>query len=60
MRALTGYPPPSVLRASMERADEVDEAVEDLVVSTGLRIADLLDRLEHAHRPRTELVLAPS
>lgn len=56
MRALTGYPLPSVLRASLERADEVDEAIEDLVVSTGLTIAGLRDRLEHAHRPRTELI----
>ncbi|MGW1987782.1 hypothetical protein ACWCPJ_35905 [Streptomyces collinus] len=56
MSALTGYPPPSVLGASLERADEDDEAIEDLVVSTGLKIAGLLDRLEHAHRPRTELI----
>ncbi|MDX2592994.1 hypothetical protein PV343_12140 [Streptomyces sp. WI03-4A] len=40
----------------MERADEVDEAIEDLVVSTGLQIADLLVRLEHVNRPRTELI----
>ncbi|MEU4039886.1 hypothetical protein [Streptomyces collinus] len=56
MRALTGYPPPSVLSASLERADEDDDTIEDLVVSTGLKIAGLLDRLEHAHRPRSELI----
>ncbi|AGS66890.1 hypothetical protein [Streptomyces collinus] len=31
MRALTGYPPSSVLGACLERADEDDEAIEDLV-----------------------------
>ncbi|MFJ5951421.1 hypothetical protein [Streptomyces noursei] len=56
MRALASYPPPSVLGPSLERAGEQDEATEELVVSTGLRIADLLDRLERAYRPRAELI----
>jgi hypothetical protein len=56
MRALASYPPPSVLAQSLERVGEQDEATADLVVSTGLRIVDLLDRLERAYRPRTELI----
>ncbi|MGW3930357.1 hypothetical protein ACWECC_19980 [Streptomyces microflavus] len=56
MRALASYPPPSVLTQALERAGEQDEATADLVVSTGLRIVDLLDRLERVYRPRTELV----
>lgn len=56
MRALASYPPFSILARSLERAGELDEATADLVVSTGLRIVDLLDRLERAYRPRTELI----
>lgn len=56
MRAFIRFPPPSVLLSSMERAGEQDEATADLVVSTGLKIADLLDRLERVYRPRTELI----
>ncbi|MFI5867125.1 hypothetical protein [Streptomyces sp. NPDC051546] len=56
MRAVSSYPPPSILGPSLERAGEHDEATADLVVSTGLRIADLLDRLERAYRPRAELI----
>lgn len=56
MRALASYPPLSVLAQSLERAGEQDEVTEDLVVSTGLKIVDLLDRLERAYRPRAELI----
>jgi len=56
MRALAGYPPPSVLGQSLASAGEQDEATEELVVSTGRRMADLLDRLERAYRPRAELI----
>jgi hypothetical protein len=56
MRALAGYPPPSVLAQSLERAGEQDEVTADLVVSTGLKIVDLLDRLERGYRPRAELI----
>ncbi|MFF8618810.1 hypothetical protein [Streptomyces sp. NPDC015350] len=56
MRALTSYPPPSVLAQSLERAGEQDKATADLVINTGLRIADLLDRLERPYRPRAELI----
>lgn len=56
MRALASYPPPSVLLSSLERAGEQDEATADLVVDTGLKIADLFDRLERDFRPRTELI----
>ncbi|MGP3634483.1 hypothetical protein ACTU45_14105 [Streptomyces sp. 24-1644] len=56
MRALASYPPPSVLTQALERTGEGDDATADLVVSTGLRIVDLLDRLERVYRSRTELV----
>lgn len=56
MRALASYPPPSVLTPSLERAGELDEPTADLVVTTGLRIVDLIDRLERPYRTRTELV----
>ncbi|MEU7031585.1 hypothetical protein AB0A60_33420 [Streptomyces sp. NPDC046275] len=56
MRALASYPPPSVLTPSLERAGELDEPTAELVVTTGLRIADLIDRLERAYRTRTELI----
>lgn len=56
MRALASYPPPSVLVPSLERVGEQDEDTEELVVNTGLRIADLLDRLDRAYRPRAELI----
>ncbi|WP_435059692.1 hypothetical protein [Streptomyces sp. bgisy060] len=56
MRALASYPPPSVLTPSLERAGELDEPTADLVVSTGLRIVDLLDRLERVYRTRSELI----
>lgn len=56
MRALGSYSPPSVLDPSLQRAGEQDEVTADLVVSTGLRIVDVLDRLERALRPRAELI----
>jgi hypothetical protein len=51
MRDLASYPPPSVLAQSLQRAGEQDEATTHLVVSTGLRIANLIDRLDDAHHP---------
>lgn len=56
MRALSAYPPFVVLAQSLQRAGEQDESTTDLVVDTGLRIADLLDRLERPFRPRTDLI----
>ncbi|MFH9044327.1 hypothetical protein ACH4FA_34025 [Streptomyces sp. NPDC017966] len=56
MRALASCPPPSVLTPSLERAGERDEPTADLVVTTGLRIVELIDRLELPHRTRTELI----
>ncbi|MFH8260523.1 hypothetical protein [Streptomyces roseolus] len=56
MRALASYPPPSVLTPSLQRAGELDEPTADLVVTTGLRIVDLIDRLERPYRTRTELI----
>ncbi|MFD7956039.1 hypothetical protein ACFV4X_21400 [Streptomyces ardesiacus] len=56
MRALASHPPPSVLTPSLERAGELDELTADLVVTTGLRIVDLIDRLERPYRTRTELI----
>jgi hypothetical protein len=61
MRAFTPTPPPPVLSRSLASGGEVDEAgsvdaaTEDLVTSTGRRVAELLDRLEYVHRPRNEL-----
>ncbi|MFD7861594.1 hypothetical protein [Streptomyces sp. NPDC059783] len=56
MRALASYPPPSILTPSLERAGELDEPTADLVVTTGLTIADLIDRLERPYRTRPELI----
>ncbi|POX58087.1 hypothetical protein C3492_39635 [Streptomyces sp. Ru62] len=56
MRALAGYPPPAVLDRSLERAGEQDEATADLVLSIGLRIAELSDRMKRVSRPRAELI----
>jgi hypothetical protein len=56
MRALAGYPPPSVLDQSLATAGEQDEATAELVVSTGRKMADLFDRLERAYRTRPELI----
>ena len=56
MRALASYPPPPVLSSAMASAGERDEATRELVTSTGLKLADLLDRMERPYRPRTELV----
>ncbi|MFD5079520.1 hypothetical protein [Streptomyces sp. NPDC058371] len=56
MRALAGYPPPVVLDQSLAAAGEQDEVTVELVVSAGRKMADLLDRLERAYRPRAELI----
>ncbi|MEV4868515.1 hypothetical protein [Streptomyces syringium] len=56
MRAFSSCPPPSVLAQSLEGTGEEDESITELVVSTGLRTAGLLDRLERAYRPRAELI----
>lgn len=56
MRALACYPPPSVLAQALQSDGEQDDSIEELVVSTGLKMTGLLDRLERAYRPRTELV----
>lgn len=56
MRAFTSYPPPSVLAQSLQSAGEQDEATTELVVSTGLKIAALLDQVERPYRPRAELI----
>lgn len=56
MRALASYPPPSILSPSLERAGELDEPTADLVVTTGLRLVELIDRLERPYRTRTELI----
>ncbi|MGX1886799.1 hypothetical protein [Streptomyces sp. NPDC055287] len=56
MRAFTPCPPPTVLAQSLTRAGGMDEATEELVTDTGLKTADLLDRLERVYRPRSDLV----
>ncbi|WP_333754118.1 hypothetical protein [Streptomyces sp. IBSBF 3352] len=56
MRALAGGPPPSVLTPSLQRAGEFDDPTADLVVTTALKVVELIDRLELPHRTRTELI----
>ncbi|MFJ5817339.1 hypothetical protein ACIQGT_26095 [Streptomyces sp. NPDC093108] len=56
MRALSSCPPPSVLTQALEDPGDQDKDTAELVGGTSLKTADLLDRLERAHRPRTELV----
>ncbi|MFE0774153.1 hypothetical protein [Streptomyces sp. NPDC058861] len=56
MRALTGYPPHSVLCPSLRHAGEPEEPTTQLVISTALRIIDLLERAERIDRPRAELI----
>jgi hypothetical protein len=56
MRALSGYPPASVLGRALEQAGERDGATEELVSSTGMQLAELLERMERTSRPRSELV----
>ncbi|MEV8092682.1 hypothetical protein [Streptomyces nigra] len=56
MRALAGCPPPSVLTPSLQRAGELDDPTADLVVTTALKVVELIDRLELAYRTRTELI----
>lgn len=55
MRALTSYPPPSVLRATWS-APTKSTRPSRTWWSAPIKIAGLLDRLEHAHPPRTELI----
>ncbi|TQK42342.1 hypothetical protein FBY35_3734 [Streptomyces sp. SLBN-118] len=57
MRALASHPPPSVLSPAMAAAGELDQATRELVTSSGLKLADLLDRMEQPYRPRAELVV---
>ncbi|MGA5498867.1 hypothetical protein ACPCSP_31500 [Streptomyces cinereoruber] len=56
MRALTGYPPPAVLGLSLQRAGEPEEPTTELVISTTLRVIDLLERTERIERTRAELI----
>lgn len=56
MRAFASYPPPSVLAQSLRSGGEQDGAIEELAITTGLRMADLFDRLERDYRTRAELV----
>ncbi|MGW3390501.1 hypothetical protein [Streptomyces cinereoruber] len=56
MRALTGYPPPAVLGPSLQRAGEPEEPATELVISTALKVIDLLERTERIDRTRAELI----
>ncbi|MFC8784942.1 hypothetical protein [Streptomyces nigra] len=56
LRALAGCPPPSVLTPSLQRAGEFDDPTADLVVTTALKVVELIDRLELAYRTRAELI----
>lgn len=57
MHAHSSYPPPSVLSACLASAGEQERATEELVIRTGLKVADLVDRLERTYH-RSELVEA--
>jgi hypothetical protein len=56
MRAFNAVPPPAVLFRAVAASGQRDEAIEDLVISTSADLADLLQRLPEAHRPRQELI----
>ncbi|MFC9961345.1 hypothetical protein ACFVIB_28800 [Streptomyces nigra] len=55
MRALAGCPPPCVLTPSLQRAGELDDPTAGLVVTTALKVVELVDRLGLAYRTRAEL-----
>jgi hypothetical protein len=55
MGAFASHPPLSVLSSALARAGERDEATKELVLSTGWKMADLLELLERPLRPRAEL-----
>jgi hypothetical protein len=55
MRALSDYPPPSVVSLVLEAAGQ-DASTAELIAATGQNVTALLDRLENPYRPHGELV----
>ncbi|MER7195911.1 hypothetical protein, partial [Streptomyces flaveolus] len=55
MRALSDYPPPSVVSLALSAAGQ-DASTEELIVATGQNVTALLDRLENPYRSHGELV----
>jgi hypothetical protein len=55
MGTFSSHPPLPVLSSALARAGELDEATRTLVISTGWKMADLLELLERPFRPRAEL-----
>ncbi|MER6847019.1 hypothetical protein AB0A81_26430 [Streptomyces flaveolus] len=55
MRALSDYPPPSIVSLALEAAGQ-DASTAELIAATGQNVTALLDRLERPHRPHHELV----
>ncbi|MFF7858746.1 hypothetical protein [Streptomyces sp. NPDC007904] len=56
LRALTGYPPPSVLTRAVQLAGEDGDTFQELMTNTRVGTAALFTRLEHPGRSRAELV----
>ncbi|MEU6104497.1 hypothetical protein [Streptomyces flaveolus] len=55
MRALSDFPPPSIVSLALEAAGQ-DASTAELIVATGQNVTALLERLERPHRPHHELV----
>ncbi|MER7196170.1 hypothetical protein, partial [Streptomyces flaveolus] len=55
MRALSDYPPPSVVPLALSAAGQ-DASTAELIVATGQNVTALLDRLQRPHRAHHELV----
>ncbi|MER7720860.1 hypothetical protein ABTX99_28615 [Streptomyces flaveolus] len=55
MRALSDYPPPSIVSLALSAAGQ-DASTAELIAATGQNVTALLDRLENPYRPHHELV----
>ncbi|WP_225650894.1 hypothetical protein [Streptomyces solaniscabiei] len=55
MRALSDYPPPSVVSLALSAAGQ-DATTAELIAATGQNVTALLDRLENPYRSHGELV----
>ncbi|MEU9420168.1 hypothetical protein [Streptomyces sp. NPDC048272] len=56
MRALSSVPPASVLAQARAHTGDDGPATEELVLGTGMKLADLIDRMDGPHRTRADLV----
>ncbi|WP_225638568.1 hypothetical protein [Streptomyces solaniscabiei] len=55
MRALSDYPPPSIVSLALSAAGQ-DASTAELIAATGQNVTALLDRLENPYRSHGELV----